>query len=351
MIAKERNASEHPASTAPTLVAGEAAEKQLAFYLSRAFADAEGVAIFNDLRIVDVNKEVAQIDHLVMHPCGFVLVESKSITGKVRINQQKEWVRVSTRGEEGMPDAVEQARRQRDVLRRFLTRQASDLLQRPTTTYATLGYDVLAAISDAGVIERALAMPKVVKADQVPARLKDIITQRRALADEARAKLGNGQDGGAGTGGVLTRDEFAQMVTFISRSHRPRRPGVASRAARPRPSVRTHLAAPAKPQASPVAKASRMPRTPPATRTSAPATAGERRCPQCADTSMEMRWGTRPKGYYFHCLGCEKNFRPERRDQTCPACRRPDVPLRKSKDVMLLDCPDCGHAGVFHRNP
>ena len=42
---------------------GEAAEKQMAFYLNRQFGDSKDVFVFNDLR-VERNSEVAQMDHL-----------------------------------------------------------------------------------------------------------------------------------------------------------------------------------------------------------------------------------------------------------------------------------------------
>ena len=334
MIAKERNASEHPVAKAPTAVAGEAAEKQLAFYLSRAFADTQAIAVFNDLRVVDAvgggGGEVAQIDHLVLHPCGFVLVESKSITGSVRINKQREWIRASTRGEEGMPDAVEQARRQREVLRRYLDRNYKKLL-RTGRTFAGLGFDVLAAVSDNGVIEREIPMPKVVKADQVPAKIKTIATERLRLATQP--------DSRPHQHGKLTEIEFTQIAEFLLRSHTPRNKPA------PRPAMRTRAPQKPPPPPSPRPVATRV--ASPSTHPTSPPT---RHCPQCNGTRIEMRWGNRPKGYYFHCHGCDKNWRPDHAAQTCPACRRPDVPLRKSKDVMLLACPDCGHAGVFHRN-
>ena len=335
MIVKDRNPSEHPVAKAPTAVAGEAAEKQLAFYLSRAFADTPAIAVFNDLRIVDsvAGDDVAQIDHLILHPCGFVLVESKSITGSVRINKQREWVRVSSRGEEGMPDAVEQARRQRDVLRRCLDHHAKNLL-RAGRGFAALGFDVLAAVSDQGVIEREIPMPKVVKADQVPAKIKAIVTQRLELAKDD-----------ATPNGKLTELEFAQITEFLLRSHTPLR----QTSPRPPTAARPPLKRPVSPAPRRAAKriASASAAAPPLTASSTPPA---RHCPQCNGTRIEMRWGNRPKGYYFHCLTCEKNWRPDRSAQTCPACRRRDVPLRKSQDLMLLACPDCGHAGVFHRN-
>ncbi|MCR9115470.1 MAG: NERD domain-containing protein, partial [bacterium] len=83
MIAKESNATQ---PTDKRQLAGFNAEKQMAFYLRRAFGESSDVFVFNDLRIVR-NDEVAQIDHLVLHRYGFAIVESKSITGTVEVNQ------------------------------------------------------------------------------------------------------------------------------------------------------------------------------------------------------------------------------------------------------------------------
>jgi Zn finger protein HypA/HybF involved in hydrogenase expression len=332
VIAKERKPADYPKADHPTTIAGAEAEKQLAHYLGRAFAEAPGLAILNDLRLVAPGGEVAQIDHLVVHPCGAIVVESKSITGKIRINKQREWVRVTARGEEGMPDAVEQARRQRDVLRHFLRRNESTILDTSAITIADLGFDVLAAISDKGVIERDLAMPKVVKADQVPARVKEIMVKRWTIAKQAAP--GDPE----GCRKILTQSEFDNLVRLLVGSHSPRR---VSRTTRVTPKA---ARVPARP------KPERRPMSEPTSRPTATKAARARRCPACGGTTLEMRWGNRPKGYYFHCLGCEKNWRPDAGDRTCPTCRRPDVRLRKSKDVMLLDCPNCGHAGVFHRN-
>jgi len=50
---------------------GEAAEKQMAFYLNRQFGDARDVFVFNDLRI-ERNGEVAQMDHLIVHQPKYI---------------------------------------------------------------------------------------------------------------------------------------------------------------------------------------------------------------------------------------------------------------------------------------
>lgn len=65
--------------------AGDEAEQQMAFYLRRAFGDDPHVHVFNNLRL-EHGGEVAQIDHLVFHRSGFIVVESKSVTSSVKIN-------------------------------------------------------------------------------------------------------------------------------------------------------------------------------------------------------------------------------------------------------------------------
>ena len=65
--------------------AGYEAEKQMAFYLHRAFADEEHIAVLNGIRLQKGN-DVCQIDHLIIHEYGMVIVESKSVTSKVKIN-------------------------------------------------------------------------------------------------------------------------------------------------------------------------------------------------------------------------------------------------------------------------
>src|SRR5574340_855439 len=71
--------------------AGTAAEEQMAFYLRRAFADAPDVFVINDLRLVEAD-DCAQIDHLVLHAFGMFIIESKSISGEVEVNEHGEWI-------------------------------------------------------------------------------------------------------------------------------------------------------------------------------------------------------------------------------------------------------------------
>ena len=72
--------------------AGAVAESQTAHYLHRRFKDEPDVHLLHDLRIEDREQPehdgrvgVCQIDHLIVHRWGMFIVETKSVTGEVRI--------------------------------------------------------------------------------------------------------------------------------------------------------------------------------------------------------------------------------------------------------------------------
>lgn len=51
----------------------------------RKYAKDEKTLVINELKL-EHQGERCQIDHLVLHPHGFVLIESKSISGEVKVN-------------------------------------------------------------------------------------------------------------------------------------------------------------------------------------------------------------------------------------------------------------------------
>ncbi|MEM1422937.1 MAG: nuclease-related domain-containing protein, partial [Planctomycetota bacterium] len=121
--------------------AGHDAEQQMAHYLAREFESASDVAVLHGLRLVDDTRTdvgggpmVAQIDHLVLHRCGALIVESKSCAGSVKIagssSGRDEWT-IMTRREKrwrGMPSPIQQANRQAQVLRRVLQGRRDEVL-------------------------------------------------------------------------------------------------------------------------------------------------------------------------------------------------------------------------------
>lgn len=165
MIVKELDT---PSTSVDALVkAGRMAEEQMAFYLRRAFKDDPCVRVVNGLRVV-YDGEAAQIDHLVLHPYGLFVIESKSVTTKVKINKHGEWARWYNGSYSGMSSPILQAQRQADVLGDLLLTQRN-------LSCADLIVDVIVAISDNGLIERPedVDIRDVCKADQVGLLLRD----------------------------------------------------------------------------------------------------------------------------------------------------------------------------------
>jgi hypothetical protein len=97
-------------------MAGEKQESQVSYFLDRYFGSNDNYRILNNLEI-EVNGFNSQIDHLIVYKAGFIVVESKSIQGAVRVNSQGEWER-SYKGEWfGIPSPVQQAAVQIDNLK------------------------------------------------------------------------------------------------------------------------------------------------------------------------------------------------------------------------------------------
>lgn len=91
--------------TEPFEIAGRRAEERMSFYLKRNFADSTGVHVINDFRF-EHNGQHAQIDHLIVHRRGMMVIESKSVTSQVRINEREEWSRLWDGDWKGIPSPI-----------------------------------------------------------------------------------------------------------------------------------------------------------------------------------------------------------------------------------------------------
>ena len=146
MIAKEKEAYSGDDERARY---GHRQEEDVAFHLRRAFGDDPEVVIFNDLRLKH-GEENAQIDHLVMHPFGFIIIESKSITGEVRVNAAGEWQRSYRGNWSGLKSPLRQGELQQDILKRLLIEHRTHLMNKTLGLqggFAGRQWKVLCAVS------------------------------------------------------------------------------------------------------------------------------------------------------------------------------------------------------------
>ncbi len=283
--------------------AGIDAEEQMAFYLRRAFGEDPDVWVLNDLRLVEDADDAAQIDHLVLHTYGIFIVESKSVSGEVTVNEHGEWGRKWGNQYNGMPSPIQQARSQGEFLRKLLNKHNERLRDKYIFGMLQGGFkscpiDICVAISDRGLIKRrGTDLPEVCKADQVCDRIKTIVERHRK-----GSKLLSKSDGDYGMY-RFRPDETERIKAFLIARHTPLQIAAAPPKECPAP--------PPVPEARPLQAEAKPPAAQPAG-TSAREAA---KCKYCGSDKLQATYGQ--YGYYFKCIACTKNTPI---DYKCTSC-------------------------------
>lgn len=280
--------------------AGRAAEEQMAFYLKRFFGSDPDVLVLNGIRL-EAEGDAAQVDHLIVHPFGISIVESKSVHGKVQIKDDGQWIRwFGNNLSKGMRSPITQARLQEQFFREVLGRASNN-----PAALAAIPFDLYVAISDEGVIlwPKSGKVPGVCKADQV--------------ADEVAASI---QARSVGKGPRLTAESCSKLANFLIAKNQPLKP------AKREDESNAATASEARAQVIATPKA--------------PAVSTSYICKHCSSAELEIRYA---HSYFFHCRACDKNMPIK---PACPACSAP-AKLRKQKQEFFVDCEKCGPAPYF----
>ena len=149
--------------------AGHRAELEMAFYLRRFFNDNSEIFILHDFSIFH-KREKAQIDHLIVHAGGFIIIESKSVASEIFVDDQMQWSRAYQGKHRGMRSPIIQCEMQEMLLKNNLRTYCDK-------KWANAPLSVLVAISDSGMIRSSVSLGNVVKADQVPSKIRAILEQ------------------------------------------------------------------------------------------------------------------------------------------------------------------------------
>lgn len=384
MIVKEFDASNPPRDQ--KLRAGFDAERQMAFYLHRAFATDARAYVLNGVRIEDPEQPdpggrpgVAQIDHLVLHPHGAIIIESKSVAGCLEVRDDghgaDDWTRVSGGKREGMPSPIRQAGRQAEFLRTFLQRHREQLREKATGLqaaalkvlhgsaqfgFAHMPIQLFVAISDNGVLDREGGWKEparpfltwVGKADNVAEMIRKEVTRHGEAMTFANAVLRGKDDGKYGIWG-MTPAEMSRTADFLKANHQSRGEGQVGQ-----PETSPAIGEPASPPL-PVARAKPQPANGPppplppkaadvVRQTTAPATGKSTgnlcgaTCKGCGGGSLAAQWGK--FGYYWKCADCGVNTAMP---PVCSVCgekgaRGTGVKVRKEGVKYFRCCQGCG---------
>ncbi|MDX1934436.1 MAG: nuclease-related domain-containing protein [Capsulimonadales bacterium] len=306
--------------------AGRKAEEDLSFYLRRAFADSPDLRVFNGLRL-ERDGDAAQVDHLILHRFGLLIIESKSVASRIRVNEQEEWSRFWNASWQGMPSPIRQAERQGAFLRQYLQAHREVLRNKALfgmvqKGFVSMNIDVLVSISDSGIIDRPkkLPLPQVVKADQITDQVHATFQRHRKADSLFNPNVTEG-------GWSLSQDEIERVSTFLLREHRPLRQG-------PQKESFESVTEPSPPASTPA-----VPFTPP------DEPVPVLTCRHCQSSQVVILFGK--FGYYAKCQVCEGNTQIRR---LCTVCEQPEK-IRKQGDQFFAACANCGTERPFFTNP
>jgi hypothetical protein len=169
------------------LAAGLRAEKRMAYYLRHLLADEATIRVFNHLRL-RYRDETFQIDHLVLHPFGFHVIESKSISGEIRVDSAGDFHRVWNGNVSGMASPIVQARMQTELLAKLLNGHKKQLRRlvgplKLQGMFSDERFSVLVAISDEGRIEPPdKRPPELFKADRIVEQIRKKIALQESFS-------------------------------------------------------------------------------------------------------------------------------------------------------------------------
>lgn len=307
---------------------GYEAERRMAWYLKRAFQDREDVYVINDLRL-EMNDDVAQIDHLIVHSYGFTLIESKSVTSEISINELGEWTRHYPTFSRGMPSPINQVKTQADFLKNYLTARTDHLLRKKMLlkfSFTDFKFDILVAISDSGIInrEKNKNINEVSKADQVPDKIIEIINGYKSTNKSFMTTEVNYQ---------FAYETIEKITKYLLTSHKPQ----PDHAVKGKNSIKKNDKVMTSAQNDEVKNREKR-------IVNENKSDNDHICSKCSSPNVEIKYGR--YGYYFKCMDCDGNttIKLSCKNDAC----KPRV--RKDKLKFFKDCQTCNTSELFFEN-
>ena len=313
--------------------AGDRQERDVAFYLRRAFKDTEDYIVFNDYSFT-FNGENAQIDHLIIHRYGFLVIESKSIYGEVKVNDTAEWAR-SYKGQwSGIPSPIKQAELQTTLLKEMLTENKKKFLGKALGIQQSVRgrkWNVLCAVSNSCILHR----------DNIPKAVNKSVIKSEGVAEAVKAIGGKNIVGKVfGSEPLFSDDEMISIANFLYSQAINIKEASDTPSLEPKAPTRSKEPAKAKAKAPVQAKEPDKPNVAPQVEPTKKASSVF--CKKCGETEeLDDLYGQ--YGYYVKCRKCSTNTSMK---QACSLCGNKKVKLSKKKQDYFLGC-ECSEPYVI----
>jgi len=296
----------------PTAKAGQKQEQDVAVFLRRAFKDHKQVFVINDFKFTH-NNETVQIDHLIVYTFGFILIESKSIKGEVKVNELGEWSRSSGNKWSGMASPIKQVELQQELLKELLHENREMILCKllgfKQQSFRFRCWDNLCAVSSHAIIERD-SMPndiskKLVKTEFLVEKIKTLMNLKtnifKVLAIDSRPDFSESELKSI-TSFLMAQLGDNKIVENLEKQEAWHAP------VRVEASVDSIL-----------------------------------QCKSCGEKSDYIAQYGR-YGYFIKCNKCETNTAMK---MPCLSCASKRTKVSKKKEVYTLNCSDCEQATVL----
>ncbi|MBL8338656.1 MAG: NERD domain-containing protein [Rhodoferax sp.] len=185
-------------------VAARLQADRMAYFLRRHYRRNSEVDVLNDLRIPS-GDALADLDHLLLHPFGFVLVAREPLSGAIRIDGEGRWQRwqKGVLVDAGSPIT-------RAYVQLLMMKSTLDQRQQPRSDLDRLELDVLVVVPD----EVPIQWP--------PTGVMVEVCRREEVADRVGRRLQHLRDMSTGPG-PLSAPQRRAIGEFLCGLHRPQR--------------------------------------------------------------------------------------------------------------------------------
>jgi Nuclease-related domain len=185
--------------------------------LERSLADLPDLRVFNGLRLVQ-GHHAFNLDHLILHRYGFILLENASMMLELNVNAMGEWVHIYCDAPLRIPSPLLQVERKLKRLHSVLEPHAPTLRRDNGQQFYfyPLKFHKLVVLADDVKLQspRGMALPDLVRVNQLPRKLQMVAAESRR---KARATLGY-----KAKGLELSETELYKISAFLRSQHEPK---------------------------------------------------------------------------------------------------------------------------------
>lgn len=261
-----------------------------------------GLRVFNGLRF-EMNNYAIQIDHLILHKYGMIVIENRSETADIDINLIGQWTQTYKSKSLRITSPLEQGERKIEFIRSVLEHNHKLLRLKGNRTqhdFKDFAFDLIVAISDHGNINTSSgSIPiEICRSSKVVETILEIAEEQRKDAATILPQIYDRSR-------KLNNDELFKLTAFFRKSHTPLN--------------RTKI------------------------RKETKKTTEKQNYYSCENCGSKQVFMEHNNGYQLYCLDCSHILEI---DKSCNSCNKTAY-VRREGNKFYLECENCLHSELI----